>query len=67
MHTTTVTYQINVSTTPDHSEARCHVYRDLGAGPKLTSYKRGRDAAEAVREALRDVRMCRRGGMLVKR
>ena len=57
------TYQINIG---DHGAGQgmwCKVHRN----GKLVTYKRARTERDAVREALTDVRRCRRGGMLVKR
>lgn len=61
------TYQLSVSRSATLRETTCRVQRTYGAGQSmLVTVKRDRDAANAVREALRDVRMLRRGGMLVK-
>jgi hypothetical protein len=60
----TGSYRVVVSEPRDGGDCgRCFVYRnDL-----LVTQMRGRSGADALSQALRDVRMVRRGGMLITR
>jgi len=59
------TYQLIVKDSVNHGEYTCKVYRCVSGNKNVAlTVKRGRSKTEAMKEALREVRLLRRGKML---